>query len=163
MFVEKPKLLLDKSACAGALFPGLKRAFNTIDHQVLLAKLSQLKKRKKKGPRQCEASPCEQNSHQSSKYNSSRLIHLVIFLTLTASALKLRVNRECRAGAVWRLMIIAFAWQQVPFVNATKNVAHFLLEKQKTKSLFWLCWNCWNKELKVYFQLVKKRQHCNDF
>ena len=40
MFFEKTKCLLDRNSCVGAVFLDLKRAFDTIDHRVLLTKLS---------------------------------------------------------------------------------------------------------------------------
>lgn len=40
VLVEKIKGLLDRSACVGAVFLDLKRAFDTVDHQVLLSRLT---------------------------------------------------------------------------------------------------------------------------
>ncbi len=42
LFVEKVKCLLDRNMCVGAVFLDLRKAFDTVDHQVLLFKLTNL-------------------------------------------------------------------------------------------------------------------------
>jgi len=40
LFVERVKCLLGENACVGAVFLDLKNAFVTVDHKVLLSKLT---------------------------------------------------------------------------------------------------------------------------